>query len=137
MHVSPTSCRPVKRSSGVAMPHGDCAIDRCAADPGLDFATQAPPLLYFFGGFFLAIGLYLVVGRFFVDAYLRGTMTYVVIDRAAYIARAGRFTTARRFTGSALDVVERKLQRDDSGTIQFVNETLSSGSQQNGSNWST
>lgn len=40
-----------------------------------------------FGLPFLAVGLYMVVGRIFWDAFQRGRTWYTLTDRAAYIAR--------------------------------------------------
>jgi hypothetical protein len=52
----------------------------------------APAPMVAFGAGFVCIGLYLVVGRFFWDAYKRGLTRYALTDRRALIAtrHAGR-----------------------------------------------
>jgi len=69
---------------------------------------------------FVALGLYFIVGRFFVNAYLRSQTYYAVTERAAYVARFGTWPAIRRYTGSALDTIEFQPNNDGSGTIRFM-----------------
>ncbi|AMM19300.1 hypothetical protein AX769_03075 [Frondihabitans sp. PAMC 28766] len=50
-----------------------------------------PSFLPLFGGVFCVIGLYLIVGRFFVKAHRKRTTTYAVTDRRAFTV-SGRTT---------------------------------------------
>jgi hypothetical protein len=58
---------------------------------------------------FLCVAVYLIAGRFFVDAWLRSRTSYYVTDRAAYIVRSAPFGAMCRFYGSALDNEVYKL----------------------------
>jgi len=49
---------------------------------------HAPVFFKFFGGGFLLIGLYFVIGRFFVDAWLRTRIRYAVTNKRILIERA-------------------------------------------------
>ena len=80
---------------------------------------HGPPFMMIWGVPFVLIGLYMIVGRFFVDAYFRARTTYTVTDRAAYVARIGLFPSVRRYAGSALDSIEFQPKADGSGTIRF------------------
>ena len=79
----------------------------------------APLFFRLWGIPFVVIGVYLVLGRFLVDAYLRGQTRYAITDRAVYIARFGAFSSVRRFAGSALDFVTYGPQKDGA-TIRFA-----------------
>jgi hypothetical protein len=49
---------------------------------------NAPIMMVVIGGVFLLVGLYLVVGRFFVDAWIRARMNYALTDRRILILRS-------------------------------------------------
>lgn len=50
---------------------------------GVAASPKAPPFMLVFGGFFIAIGLYMVVGRFFVDSYKRSKTYYGITNQRA------------------------------------------------------
>jgi hypothetical protein len=49
---------------------------------------NAPIMMVVIGGVFLLVGLYLIVGRFFVDAWIRAGMNYALTDRRILILRS-------------------------------------------------
>jgi hypothetical protein len=49
---------------------------------------NAPLFMALFGGVFLLVGLYLILGRFFVDAWIRTGMHYALTDRRILILRS-------------------------------------------------
>jgi hypothetical protein len=81
---------------------------------------EAPRFFKLFGVAFVGVALYMIVGRFFIDAFLRARTTYAVTDRAAYLIRGGPFPLVRRFAGSALDAVSLELENYGRGTLRFV-----------------
>lgn len=69
--------------------------------------------------FFLAIGSYMTVGRFLVDAIARSTTRYAVTDRRALILRGGLFSSFRSIDlDTALDV-KLSHRLGGRGTIRF------------------
>ena len=54
-------------------------------------ASNAGGGFFLFGIPFVVVGLFMSVGRFFVDAWLRQTMVYAVTDRRILIARPAPF----------------------------------------------
>jgi hypothetical protein len=59
-----------------------------------------PPFFPVVGGLFVLAGLYLVVGRFFFDAWIRGRTYYALTNERVLILRAGPFG---QFTALSLD----------------------------------
>jgi hypothetical protein len=75
------------------------------------------PLLI--GGIFICFGLYNLVGRFLVDAWIRRDLSYAVTNRRILIARPApisRFTALNLEHLSEIDLKERTNGR---GTIRF------------------
>ncbi len=74
-----------------------------------------------FGLPFLAIGLYMVVGRIFWDAHRRGRTWYTLTDRAAYIARdtMGKRSLKRY---AIAEMQPPNLQDGQPGTVIFAEE---------------
>jgi len=79
-----------------------------------------PWFFWLWGIPFVVLGVYFIVGRFFVDAYLRSQTHYAVTDRAAYVARFGTWPAVRRYAGSTLDAIQFELQDNGAGTIRFI-----------------
>jgi hypothetical protein len=65
---------------------------------------------------FVLIGLYLIAGRFFVDAYVRGRTYYGVTDKRVMVASG---QTTRTIALSDLTGVALSTRPDGSGTIVF------------------
>ena len=49
---------------------------------------NAPGFMVLFGGVFVLIGLFMIVGRFFVDAWIRTGLFYALTDRRILILRS-------------------------------------------------
>lgn len=82
-------------------------------------ATGAPDFFVLFGSLFVATGLYFTVGRFLLDAWLRGRTRYAVTDRRVLVARTGplgQFIAVDRTKLPAIDLSEHA---DGRGTIRF------------------
>jgi hypothetical protein len=77
-------------------------------------ATHRFWLLQLWGVPFVLAGLYLVVGRFFTDAYVRGQTYYGLTDRRVIIARG---STTQSIPLSDLTGVAIAPRADKSGTI--------------------
>ncbi len=80
---------------------------------------DAPSFFALWGVPFVLIGLYLIAGRFVLDAWVRRGMSYAVTNRRVLIQRSGLFA---KFTAISLErlpnatLVEGK---DGRGTIRF------------------
>ena len=68
---------------------------------------------------FVAVGFWMLLGRFAFDAWQRSRMTYAVSDRAAYVIRASPFPLTRRFAGDALASVSYAAGSNGRGTLSF------------------
>ena len=77
-----------------------------------------------FGLPFVAVGLYLVIGRLFWDAYLRGRSWYTLTNRAAYIATAA--LDRRKLKRYGYDEMTAPSLDDDApGSVWFAEELRS------------
>lgn len=74
-----------------------------------------------FGLPFLAIGIYMIAGRFVVDAWLRGRMRYLVTDQRIVILKRG-VESLQSLDIRHLPVVELKEGSDGSGSIRFAQD---------------
>lgn len=68
---------------------------------------------------FVLIGLYMIVGRFFADAYLRARTRYAVTDRRILIVTNGWSRQAKSLSLRTLGEVSLQERSDGSGTITF------------------
>jgi hypothetical protein len=87
-------------------------------------AWNAPGDDLFFGLFglpFLAIGIYLIAGRFVIDAWLRGRMRYLVTDQRIIILKRGG-ASLQSLDIRHLPAVELKERSDGSGSIRFAQD---------------
>jgi hypothetical protein len=81
--------------------------------------TGAPGFFALWGGLFVLIGLYMVVGRFLFDAWCRRGMSYAVTNQRILISRSEPFGS---FTAASLDrLPDATLTEQPSGrgTIRF------------------
>jgi hypothetical protein len=83
------------------------------------FRTGGPSFFLLFGAAFVAVGLYMIAGRFLVDAWLRGGMQYAVTDSRILIARSAPFKQLKSVSLSNLPEAELKERSDGRGTIRF------------------
>jgi hypothetical protein len=82
-------------------------------------ASGAPGFFALWGVPFVAVGLYLIGGRFFVDAWVRGGTRYVLTDQRAIIERlrAGYALTSLELPGQQISL--SGMAADGTGTISF------------------
>jgi hypothetical protein len=83
------------------------------------WVMPAPVLMRLWGVPFVLIGLYFIVGRFFVDAWARSATQYAVTNKRVLIARSGPFS---KFIALGLDQMQDATlseRADGSGTIRF------------------
>ncbi|MEM7742398.1 MAG: hypothetical protein AAF409_01700 [Pseudomonadota bacterium] len=66
---------------GIAVPGGGAVMVHGIVEPSL-WSTITVPI----SGFFFFMGLYILVGRFFVDRWIRRNTRYAITNRRAYIA---------------------------------------------------
>jgi hypothetical protein len=99
-------------------------------------ATPAPIFMRLWGVPFVLVGLYLIVGRFAFDAWIRRGMAYAVTNKRILIARSAPFA---RFTAMSLDQIpDANLSErpDGRGTIRFGQESPAWGGRRGGfSSW--
>ena len=92
------------------------------------YKSGAPTFFLVFGGFFVVVGLYLIFGRFIMDALVRRKTYYgITKDRVLIV---GRFptTTTKSLGLSTLSDMTMSNNTDQSGSILF-------GPQQSNANW--
>jgi hypothetical protein len=82
-------------------------------------AVNAPLLFKLWGVPFILVGLYLLAGRFCIDAWLRERTRYAVTNRRILITRSGRFAALVALDRDKLPVIEVQERRDGHGTITF------------------
>lgn len=73
---------------------------------------------------FLAVGLYLIVGRFFYDAWVRTRLSYAVTNQRVLFRGGSQSSklTSREIT--SLPMIELTEHRDGTGTIVFDSEEV-------------
>ncbi|WP_267380576.1 MULTISPECIES: hypothetical protein [unclassified Sphingomonas] len=94
------------------------------------WTTNADLSFKLFGLPFLIAGLYVTVGRFFVDIYLRKRTAYFVTNKRVLIARGANGSSVKSLDINRLPSLELHERSDGSGTIRFG----ASGSWFNGAN---
>ena len=82
--------------------------------------TQATPLFFkLFGLPFLAMGLYITLGRFWIDAAMREDTQYAITDRRVLISRTNWLPTLKSLDIRHLPALELTERGDGTGTIKF------------------
>lgn len=79
--------------------------------------SRVPLFFRITGLFFVAVGIYLMIGRFFLDAWRRGRTYYGLTDRRIVIASGLARGTLRSFDLSTLADLSLKETRGGLGTI--------------------
>ncbi|CAN7266100.1 PH domain-containing protein [Rhizobium sp. LjRoot254] len=81
---------------------------------------KAPFFFVLWGIPFILIGVYMIVGRFFVDAYLRSKIFYAITDGRLLILREGVFGGVQAFQLSQLPAANFSGSPAGSGTLDFT-----------------
>jgi hypothetical protein len=79
--------------------------------------SHAPGFFLLFGGFFVAMGVYIVCGRFFADAARREKTFYGLTPRRAIIVSGRRGAQVRSIDLGSLGEISFSERPDRSGTI--------------------
>lgn len=93
-------------------------------------AMDAPIFMALFGIPFVLIGLYLIVGRFFHDMYIRKNMIYGLSEKKIIIKRGDKLRFVDLLSLNDLQITEKK---DGSGSILFNNKYNSTSNKINSS----
>ncbi len=80
---------------------------------------KAPAIFPIWGVPFVLTGLYLIVGRFLLDAWVRRGMTYAITNRRVLIERSGPFAKFIAVSINRLPNVTLTESADGRGTIRF------------------
>lgn len=83
------------------------------------YTMTAPPYFTLFGIPFVLAGAYLLIGRYFWEAYKRGRTAYTLTDKRAIIRVNAFGQTQKTVTLNDLAEVELEERADGSGTIAF------------------
>ena len=78
-----------------------------------------PVFFRLWGTMFIGIGIYLVAGRMFIDAWLRRKTRYAVTDRRILIVRSGLFGRTIAIDIAQVGQLELGVRRGGAGTVRF------------------
>ncbi len=81
--------------------------------------SNGPPIMKLFGIPFVLVGLYIIVGRFFVDAWQRGRTGYGVTNERVIIAVGSDAPSVTSLPLATLSDITLKPRADGSGSIVF------------------
>ncbi|MBV9044160.1 MAG: PH domain-containing protein [Alphaproteobacteria bacterium] len=81
--------------------------------------SGAPFFFRLWGVPFVAAGLYITVGRFILDAWLRRRMLYALTDRRVLIVRSGPFAKFTALDLRQIPTVDLRESSGGRGTIRF------------------
>jgi hypothetical protein len=84
---------------------------------------------------FLLVGLYMIAGRFWHDAWLRRNLVYAVTDQRVLVLRGAKRPTITSLDIHCLPRLEPGESRDGTGTIGFEAASPFSGRSMNGFGW--
>lgn len=96
---------------------------------GVTSQSEAPDFFVLWGAMFMCIGLYMVVGRFIVDAWLRRRIQYAVTDQRVLIARSSPFAKFVAVSLARLPDVQLSERAGGRGTIRFGQDVVVWGRQ--------
>jgi hypothetical protein len=82
-------------------------------------APNAPMIMKLWGVPFVLIGLYFIVGRFLVDAWIRGTTRYAITNKRILILRSGPFSAFVALSLNQLPQTSLSESANGRGTIRF------------------
>lgn len=86
---------------------------------GIGKGHPAPDFFMLWGIPFVAIGLYLIVGRFFVDAWVRARTSYAVTNRRVLILRTAPTLKFTAYSIDRLPELSLEERADGRGTVRF------------------
>ena len=81
--------------------------------------SNGPQVMLVFGSLFVCVGLYLIFGRFFVDAWIRGKTYYGVTDDRAVIVRQALGNRVQSLNLKAIPEISFNVNSAGRGTITF------------------
>lgn len=87
------------------------------------FTSGAPWFFALFGIPFVVVGLFLAVGRFFVDSWLRGRTLYAITDRRVLIARTPPLARLQALGPSECQGAEFEERADGGGAAGLTGHT--------------
>jgi hypothetical protein len=96
----------------------------------------APGFFDLWGAMFVCIGLYFVLGRFLVDAWVRKGMRYAVTNRRILIARPAPFSKFMAVSLSQLPDANLNERASGRGTVRFGQAASMWGGRQSMGLWS-
>lgn len=80
---------------------------------------EAPLFIALWGLPFVGIGLYLLIGRFIQEAYLRGKTFYVITNKKIIIKRGNKI---KMHDGKDLPPMDIEIHKNGNGTILFCED---------------
>lgn len=99
--------------------------------------TDGAPLFFRLWGIpFVVIGLYLMVGRFFLDAWARRNIVYAVTDRRVLINRKRPFPKLTAVAHDQIGPVNLVEEKEGKGTILFETPQYGYGERRSSGYWS-
>ncbi len=81
--------------------------------------SGGPLFMQLWGIPFVLIGIYIILGRFFWDAYVRANTFYALTEDTAFILRAGLGGSVSTIYLPTVNNMSMRLSRDGSGSIYF------------------
>jgi len=84
------------------------------------WASNAPVFFRLFGLPFLIGGIYLTIGRFWIDAIVRSHQFYAVTNRRIMMRRSRWFPSLKSLDIQHLPLLELEERADGTGTISFA-----------------
>ncbi|MFK0163314.1 PH domain-containing protein [Rhizobium sp. NPDC090279] len=94
--------------------------------------ANAPLFFRLWGVPFILIGLYLIVGRFALDAFVRARTQYAVSDQRIIVSREGWFSKLLTMSLDRLPALDLDQKGDGTGTISFGSDAQVGYGRRNG-----
>ncbi|NTF42371.1 PH domain-containing protein [Rhizobium rhizogenes] len=94
--------------------------------------ANAPLFFRLWGVPFILIGLYLIVGRFALDAFVRARTQYAVSDQRIIVLREGWFSKLLTMSLDRLPALDLDQKGDGTGTISFGSDAQAGYGRRNG-----
>lgn len=97
--------------------------------------SDGPLFMKLWGIPFVLVGLYMIAGRFFWDAYQRTKTSYGLTDQRILIVQQGRSAKAKSLGLATLGEMTLTTTSDGTGSIQFGTNTLPWSASWGGGGW--